>query len=71
MSDRLQEAVSSGSAVGRVALSVIAPAKINLFLHVVGRRRDGFHLIQSLFAFASFGDQVKTMMRPEDLLRRR
>ncbi len=58
MSDRLQEAVSSGSAVGSVALSVIAPAKINLFLHVVGRRRDGFHLIQSLFAFASFGDQL-------------
>lgn len=58
MSDRLQEAVSSGSAVGGVALSVSAPAKINLFLHVVGRRRDGFHLIQSLFAFASFGDQL-------------
>ncbi len=58
MSDRLQEAVSSGSAVGSVALSVIAPAKINLFLHVVGRRHDGLHLIQSLFAFASFGDRL-------------
>lgn len=58
MSDRLQEAESFGSAGGSVALTVSAPAKINLFLHVVGRRRDGFHLIQSLFAFASFGDQL-------------
>ena len=30
-------------------LVVPAPAKVNLFLHVVGRRDDGFHLIESLF----------------------
>ena len=58
MSNCPQEAVSSGSAVGSQVLSVIAPAKINLFLHVVGGRPDGYHLIQSLFAFASFGDQL-------------
>jgi 4-diphosphocytidyl-2-C-methyl-D-erythritol kinase len=58
MSDRLRKVVSSGSAADNVALSMIAPAKLNLFLHVVGRRLDGYHLIQSLFAFASFGDQL-------------
>ncbi len=58
MPDRPQEAVTTGLAEGGVAVSVIAPAKVNLFLHVVGRRSDGYHLIQSLFAFASFGDQL-------------
>lgn len=33
-----------------------APAKINLFLNVTGRRKDGFHLLQSLVAFADVGD---------------
>ncbi|WP_417512908.1 4-(cytidine 5'-diphospho)-2-C-methyl-D-erythritol kinase [Minwuia sp.] len=36
----------------------LAPAKINLFLHVVGRRDDGYHLLESLVAFASVGDRV-------------
>ncbi len=35
-----------------------APAKINLTLHVTGRRTDGFHLLDSLVAFASVGDWV-------------
>ena len=35
-----------------------APAKINLYLHVVGRRADGFHLLDSLVAFAGIGDSV-------------
>ncbi|MEL6167060.1 MAG: 4-(cytidine 5'-diphospho)-2-C-methyl-D-erythritol kinase [Pseudomonadota bacterium] len=38
--------------------SVFAPAKVNLTLHVTGRRADGYHLIDSLVAFASVGDQV-------------
>ena len=33
-----------------------APAKLNLFLHVVGRRPDGYHLLQSLFIFLDYGD---------------
>jgi len=35
-----------------------APAKINLALHVTGRRSDGYHLIDSLVAFADAGDRV-------------
>jgi 4-diphosphocytidyl-2-C-methyl-D-erythritol kinase len=35
-----------------------APAKLNLYLHVVGRRPDGYHLLDSLVAFASVGDRV-------------
>jgi 4-diphosphocytidyl-2-C-methyl-D-erythritol kinase len=39
-------------------LGVFAPAKINLYLHVVGRRADGYHLLDSLIAFADIGDRV-------------
>ena len=35
-----------------------APAKVNLFLHVVGRRSDGYHLIESLFALIDLADMV-------------
>jgi 4-diphosphocytidyl-2-C-methyl-D-erythritol kinase len=36
----------------------LAPAKINLDLHVIGRRADGYHELDSLTAFAAFGDRV-------------
>lgn len=36
----------------------LAPAKINLTLHVVGRRPDGYHLLESLVVFTSVGDRV-------------
>lgn len=35
-----------------------APAKINLFLHVTGRRSDGYHELQTLFQLLDWGDQV-------------
>jgi 4-diphosphocytidyl-2-C-methyl-D-erythritol kinase len=38
---------------------VFAPAKINLLLHVTGKRYDGYHLLQSLVAFADVGDDLK------------
>ncbi|BET24820.1 4-diphosphocytidyl-2-C-methyl-D-erythritol kinase [Limnobacter thiooxidans] len=40
-------------------LSAFSPAKINLFLHVTGRRDDGYHLLQSIFCPITLGDLVK------------
>ncbi len=40
------------------AIRLAAPAKVNLFLHVVGRRPDGYHLLDSLVAFAGVFDTV-------------
>ena len=37
---------------------MLARAKINLYLHVVGRRPDGFHLLDSLVVFAEAGDEI-------------
>lgn len=45
-------------------LTVLAPAKVNLFLHVVGRRPDGYHLLQSLFSFADIGDKISLYPSP-------
>jgi 4-diphosphocytidyl-2-C-methyl-D-erythritol kinase len=41
-----------------MAIRVFAPAKINLALHVTGRRADGYHLLDSLVAFADCGDWI-------------
>lgn len=40
-------------------LSVLAPAKINLYLHVTGIREDGYHLLDSFVAFADCGDRIE------------
>lgn len=37
----------------------LAPAKVNLFLHVTGRRADGYHLLDSLVVFAAAGDVLR------------
>lgn len=42
-----------------------APAKINLFLHVVGRRPDGYHLLQTLFQFLDHGDDLTFTLRED------
>lgn len=43
---------------GNNRLSLAAPAKINLYLHVIGRRDDGYHLLESLVVFAETGDRL-------------
>ena len=43
-----------------------APAKVNLYLHVTGRRPDGYHLLDSLVVFAEIGDHL-TFAPAEDL----
>lgn len=40
------------------AITVEAPAKVNLYLHVTGKRADGYHLLDSLVAFAGVGDTL-------------
>lgn len=54
----------------RSLLDVPAPAKLNLFLHVVGRRADGYHLIQSVFALIDWCDTLHFERRADGLLRR-
>ncbi len=39
--------------------SVAARAKLNLYLHITGRRADGYHLLESLIVFAELADQLK------------
>jgi 4-diphosphocytidyl-2-C-methyl-D-erythritol kinase len=43
-----------------------APAKINLALHITGRRADGFHLLESLVVFTRFGDRVEAQAAQTD-----
>lgn len=45
-----------------------APAKINLTLHVTGRREDGYHLLDSLVTFAKAGDVIRVMPAAETSL---
>jgi len=42
-----------------------APAKLNLFLHVVGRRADGYHLLQTVFRFIDRADQLRFAPRAD------
>ncbi|MFA5531368.1 MAG: 4-(cytidine 5'-diphospho)-2-C-methyl-D-erythritol kinase [Thiohalomonadaceae bacterium] len=47
-----------------------APAKLNLFLHVVGRRADGYHLLQSVFQFLDHCDLIHFSVHDRDEVRR-
>ena len=42
-----------------------APAKLNLFLHVVGRRADGYHLLQTVFRFIDRADHLRFARRDD------
>ena len=48
-----------------------APGKLNLFLHVVGRRADGYHLLQTAFQFIDLYDELRFWARPPGLIERR
>ncbi len=48
-----------------MATEAFAPAKINLTLHVTGQRADGYHLLDSLVAFADVGDQLEFAPGPD------
>ena len=42
-----------------------APAKVNLFLRIVGRRPDGYHLLQSVFRILEWGDTLRLRVRAD------
>jgi 4-diphosphocytidyl-2-C-methyl-D-erythritol kinase len=54
----------------RALHDVPAPAKLNLFLHIVGRRADGYHLLQSLFVLIDWADTLHFEQRTDGLLQR-
>ena len=51
-------------------LKVVAPAKINLFLHVTGRRADGYHLLQTIFVFLDQADILEISRSDDGVIRR-
>jgi 4-diphosphocytidyl-2-C-methyl-D-erythritol kinase len=55
----------------RALYDVLAPAKLNLFLHVVGRREDGYHLLQSVFVPIDWCDTLHFEQRDDGALARR
>ena len=40
-----------------------APAKLNLFLHILGRRSDGYHNLQTVFQFIDYCDELRFEVR--------
>jgi 4-diphosphocytidyl-2-C-methyl-D-erythritol kinase len=54
----------------RALYDVPAPAKLNLFLHITGRRADGYHLLQSAFMLVDWHDTLPFERRPDGQLSR-
>ena len=47
------------------SITLPSPAKLNLFLHIVGKRPDGYHELQTLFQFLDYGDDITFTLTPE------
>jgi 4-diphosphocytidyl-2-C-methyl-D-erythritol kinase len=69
MADEQEPGVASGRAGGGWS-SWPAPAKLNLFLQVTGRRADGYHALQSVFRILDWGDRIRLRPRPDGEIRR-
>ncbi|PSJ44859.1 4-(cytidine 5'-diphospho)-2-C-methyl-D-erythritol kinase [Zobellella endophytica] len=52
-----------------MTLTLPAPAKLNLFLYITGRRDDGYHNLQTLFQFLDYGDSLAFAPAPDGELR--
>ncbi|AQW69943.1 4-(cytidine 5'-diphospho)-2-C-methyl-D-erythritol kinase [Pseudomonas parafulva] len=51
------------------ALTLPAPAKLNLWLHIVGRRADGYHELETVFQFLDHGDELSFAVREDGMIR--
>ena len=51
-----------------MTLSLLSPAKLNLFLHILGRRTDGYHELQTVFQLLDYGDTLHFDVRTDTLL---
>lgn len=47
-----------------------APAKLNLFLHIIGKRTDGYHLLQTVFQFIELADKIDFTITESGLIKR-
>ncbi|WP_232297844.1 4-(cytidine 5'-diphospho)-2-C-methyl-D-erythritol kinase [Nitrosospira sp. NpAV] len=61
--------ITEVSADSMTKLICLAPAKLNLFLHVVGRREDGYHLLQTVFRFVDFSDRFNFAVRKDGVIK--
>ncbi|MCK5813742.1 MAG: 4-(cytidine 5'-diphospho)-2-C-methyl-D-erythritol kinase [Cocleimonas sp.] len=51
-------------------MKLLAPAKLNLFLHITGRRDDGYHLLQTVFQFLDYCDEIELNRRYDGKIKR-
>lgn len=50
-------------------LTLPAPAKLNLWLHIIGRRDDGYHELETVFQFLEHGDELSFALRDDGIIR--
>ena len=58
------------SEISHQSLTLRSPAKLNLFLHIVGRKADGYHLLQSVFQLIDWCDTIHLKLIPQNEIRR-
>lgn len=51
-------------------ITISAPAKLNLFLHITGQREDGYHLLQTIFQFLDYADSISLSLREDGKINR-
>ena len=68
MTEILTGMTENRSGVTDTALVLPAPAKLNLMLHITGRRQDGYHELQTVFQFIDYADELRFDLRHDDLI---